>query len=160
MLDGIRYRTTLVPNPKPQADVHKTSKADLHKNGKKMHPNQNYRTQCNPDERVDVKPATKGSSKDNHYNVAYVKHNRFLSPSQRKEYITPKVTETIPHSPPHSKVHIFGKPRVTIDDNYGCPYHEAQEDCLQTIPYGNMQCSPPHQWKDTQPDRQLHVRNF
>lgn len=29
--------------------------------------------------------------KEKHYNVAYVKHNRFLSPSQ-KQAVTPKVT--------------------------------------------------------------------
>lgn len=32
------------------------------------------------------------NSQKKHYNVAYVKHNRFLSPSQKKQLITPKVT--------------------------------------------------------------------
>lgn len=51
--------------------------------------------------------------KDKHYNVAYIKHNRFLSPSQKQE-VAPKVTEVIQVSP--NPVKIYGKPKVKLDD--------------------------------------------
>lgn len=59
--------------------------------------------------------------------MAYVKHQRFLSPSQ-KQAVTPKVTEIIPVSP--EKIVIFGKPKVRLDSGYGCVQHAA-EHCHQ-----------------------------
>jgi hypothetical protein len=57
------------------------------------------------------------------YNVAYVKHNRFLSPSQ-KAAVSPKVTEVIPIS---SEKHIiYGKPKVKISEDYDCPEHDSE----------------------------------
>jgi len=48
--------------------------------------------------------------------------------------VTPKVTEMIPtKSTPQI---IYGKPRVRLDDDIGCPYHINEEECLRSIPYG------------------------
>ena len=55
--------------------------------------------------------ARNAKSKDKHYNIAYIKHNRFLSPSQ-KQAVTPKVTEIIPVSP--ERVLIYAKPKGKI----------------------------------------------
>jgi hypothetical protein len=61
------------------------------------------------------------AEKDRRYNVAYVKHNRFLSPSQ-KQAVSPKVTEVIPVSP--EPIKIYGKPKVKLDDQF----FELEED--------------------------------
>ena len=39
--------------------------------------------------------------------------------------VTPKVTEVIPKSPPHV---IYGKPKVKVDEEIGCPYHSDEEE--------------------------------
>jgi hypothetical protein len=51
-------------------------------------------------------------SKDKHYNVAYIKHNRFLSPSQRQD-VTEKVTQIIPVA--DKPVKIYAKPKPKVD---------------------------------------------
>jgi len=61
--------------------------------------------------------ARKIHAKDKHYNVAFVKHHRFLSPSQKQE-VTGKVTEVIPVSA--EKIKIFGKPKVRLDERENC----------------------------------------
>ena len=50
----------------------------------------------------------RNKSKEKHYHVAYVKHNRFLSPTQKAE-VTEKVTQIIPMPDKNNK--IFAKPR-------------------------------------------------
>lgn len=55
------------------------------------------------------------SPKEKHYHVAYVKHNRFLSSSQ-KQAVSPKVTEVIPLSP--EPVKIYGKPKVKLSEQF------------------------------------------
>jgi hypothetical protein len=57
-----------------------------------------------------------------------------LSPKQKRENVTPKVTEIIPTQ--NKPVIIYGKPRVKVDSEYGCPYHSNEEECLRSIPYG------------------------
>jgi hypothetical protein len=54
-------------------------------------------------------------SKEKHYNVAYIKHNRFLSPTQKQE-VTDKVTQIIPVN--DKPVKIFAKPKGKIDDQH------------------------------------------
>jgi hypothetical protein len=64
--------------------------------------------------------------------------------------VTPKVTEIIPvASSPHI---IYGKPRVKLDNDFGCPYHENVEDCLQSGPYGSCEPVAPTQYE-------VHVRD-
>ncbi len=50
----------------------------------------------------------RNQSKEKHYHVAYVKHNRFLSPMQKAE-VTEKVTQIIPIQEKSNK--IFAKPK-------------------------------------------------
>lgn len=50
----------------------------------------------------------KNKSKEKHYHVAYVKHNRFLSPMQKAE-VTEKITQIIPIPDKNNK--IFAKPK-------------------------------------------------
>ena len=47
--------------------------------------------------------------------MAYIKHSRFLSPSQRQE-VAHKVTEVVPVVA--NPVKIYGKPKAIIDENY------------------------------------------
>jgi len=61
--------------------------------------------------------------------VAYVKHNRFLSPSQKKA-VSPKVTEIIPVSP--EPVRIYGKPKVKLDDQFFVE-EKSEFDKIQTL---------------------------
>lgn len=70
--------------------------------------------------------ARNAKSKDKHYNVAYIKHNRFLSPSQ-KQAVTPKVTEIIPLSP--ERVLIYAKPKGRQDSQLCCERHNSPQCC-------------------------------
>ena len=47
--------------------------------------------------------------------MAYIKHNRFLSPSQ-KQQVAHKVTEVVPVAA--TPIKIYGKPKAIIDENY------------------------------------------
>jgi hypothetical protein len=46
-----------------------------------------------------------------HHHVAYIKHNRFLSPSQKQE-VTPKVTQIIPVNDQPNKIYAKPKPKI------------------------------------------------
>lgn len=52
----------------------------------------------------------RNKSKEKHYHVAYVKHNRFLSPSQKAE-VTDKVTQIIPMPDKINKIFVKPKPK-------------------------------------------------
>ena len=56
--------------------------------------------------------------------IKLMKSPKFQSPKSKLP-LTPKVTEVYPVTEPH---YIFGKPKVRLNDDYGCPEH-SPEDC-------------------------------
>jgi hypothetical protein len=50
--------------------------------------------------------------------VAYVKQNRYLSPSQKKD-VMPKITEIVPVG--QEPIKIYGKPKIKLDHQYLMP---------------------------------------
>lgn len=65
--------------------------------------------------------------REKHYHVAYIKHNRFLSPTQ-KQQVTEKVTQIIPITDQPLK--IYAKPKPKIDE--GLPLQPKSEQEIET----------------------------